>query len=70
MELNRRKELGESFSRLLSTQLRLLESLEADKQTHRILFDAVVKEVRRTLETLRTAPREQQGLKFRFDTYS
>lgn len=53
-ELDRRKLLGQQYGRVLGTQLRILQSLEDKRQSHRIQFDALFKEALNTLEWIKT----------------
>ena len=48
--MNRRKEVGEHFSRVLMTQLRIIQTLEEKRQAHRIQFDALFKEIMKCME--------------------
>lgn len=49
-ELDRRKALGQQYSRVLATQLRIIQTLEERRKRHRILFDAFYREAMKTIE--------------------
>ena len=62
-ELDRRKLLGQQYGRVLGTQLRILQSLEDKRQTHRIHFDALFKETMKTLEWIKALQSRRGSLK-------
>lgn len=49
-ESSRRKILGQQYSRVLATQLRLIRALEERRKTHRIQFDALYRETLKSIE--------------------
>lgn len=49
-ELSRRKTLGQQYSRVLATQLRIIRASEERRKTHRIQFDALYREAMKSIE--------------------
>ncbi len=49
-DLSRRKTLGQQYSRVLATQLRIIRTLEERRKTYRIQFDALYREVMKSIE--------------------
>lgn len=49
-ELSRRKTLGQQYSRVLGTQLRIIRALEERRKIHRIQFDALYRETMKSIE--------------------
>ena len=49
-ELSRRKTLGQQYSRVLATQLRIIQASEERRKTHRIQFDALYREAMKSME--------------------
>lgn len=49
-DLSRRKTLGQQYSRVLATQLRIIRASEERRKTHRIQFDALYREAMKIIE--------------------
>ena len=49
-ELSRRKTLGQHYSRVLATQLRIVQASEERHKTHRIQFDGLYGETMKSIE--------------------